>query len=128
MENENKPFRIKGTITAMWILAAVIIIANIMGMLHSCSGNSQSGKFVSNTWYEYSGLDCLQYKNCRVANAIATSGGKNVMVKYYPVCSHCGNVEKEFSLTSVSTNEPLTKFEYCSECMSQTAVSFRVVS
>ncbi len=127
MESEKNSFKVKGTITAIWILAAIIIIVNIIGMLGSCSDGAGAGGYKANTWYVYSQLDSLQYKNCKIYSATFTGGGKNIWVTYYPICSSCGHTETDFSMATVTSNEPLLKGDYCSECMSQTAVAFKIV-
>ncbi len=125
MENEKKPFQVKGTIIAIWIIAAIVILANIIGMLGSCSDDSGSSGFKANTWYRYSELESLQYKNCVIYNAMFTGGGKRITVTYYPICSSCGHIEDFFDITTFDAGEPAIKGHYCSECIKQTAVSFK---
>ena len=118
MGNENKPFRIKGTITAMWILAAVIIIANIMGMLHSC--DDSDGTLKPDHWYHN---DLVNVQNCVVADSYVRVAG-DVFVSYYPVCREC-HEPGPLSVAYLTEDNSHLKTYRC-ECGGQTTIRINV--
>ncbi len=110
----------------LYLGITVIVIVNCIGMFKGCSSEDPSDGYKPNTWYVYSEVENLQYKNCVIYNALVLSDG-SISVTYYPVCKSCGNMPGVTNWNNVSRSYPIDKGYHCDSCGVQTIASLRFV-
>lgn len=97
------------------------------------SSGSKDGPIVANeiepdNWYTYTKLDALHVQNCVVVMATSVSGGKGVMVTYYPICKNCHicHTEGVLSMAGPEWGYPVNKIYHCPDCGTNTTVRFEL--
>ncbi len=75
-----------------------------------------------NSWYHNDNFPGVNFKNCLVANAFSSSGGKYMTVVYYSVCQFCHEMAGVQRMAAVGYSEPYNFIYTCPDCLKPTTV------